>query len=147
MFLNLAYDIVANTWPPDVYQADAETCVNLTLTLIFATALLGFLLYRFLLWRLWRVDTAQAVNTLRGPWWLGLAIAGGVQFLLGTILGLVMIPGLTFDIVMAVIITAFVESVIAIIVYWILTLISSPQRCWLAPPLRGAILKLLGIIR
>jgi hypothetical protein len=147
MFLSLAYSLVERWWPAQVIVDDAAKFTNIALDVMLVVGIFVFLLYRFLLWRLWSTNDAAGVKYLRGPWWCAVIVGAVIQLTISIILGLSLIPDKDFSIVLAIILTGMVTALLTWCWFWILSLFSSPMRSWLAPPLRPWIFKLLGITR
>lgn len=136
---------IAERWPQTgPYLDDIARYVNSSLGVLAVVVLFGYFLYRFLLWRLWRLRDYRKVKSLRGPWWVGILITFLLCLVVLPVLGLILLSPLTVEVIVVMFVQSVGLSLVGALLFWILSLISSPLKVMYTPPLRVPLLKLLG---
>lgn len=122
--------------PPEI---DVETWGNFVtkiLSLSIVLVAVVYFIYITVLHKLIRVDSYQKIFKLRRPWLLGFIILFASQIIVGTMVGLSMIPRRDFVTVVTIIGYSGLLAIIGTILYWIFSLVYSPDKVKYTPPLR-----------
>jgi hypothetical protein len=119
------------------------------LLIVLISLVVVYLLYRLLIWRFWTVERPEQVFRLRAPWWVAvvMTLLAGFLIIFFMMLANFQREGYVSDYLGPMLLFGLEGALCAVVIVWILSLISSPARCMFAPLLRRFFMRILGLAK
>ena len=104
---------------PEMTYLDWANFVEGSILILLLIPTLAFVLYSLFLYRSVRLKEPSDVLRLRRPWIIVMLVAGLVQVIAASALGITMLPHRSFSALVRVVSFALLEGVLAMLVFWL----------------------------